>query len=240
MMAGDKSAKAVQALHNTMVLLRDELAKKNQTIHKLERRLYLNQNKISIEKEVEKEEDDQEDAIEEIDDLIREDPVMEFHLSEEENEENPEVKIHTLIVHKDIELHQPPTINCSSTRPILRSLSRSPRSCTGSQTDISALFPINKNWASEPSGMNIKPFPSQAEFELPSMNYRKAVIDWDAFDRLKHFDDVPLNRTGHSSGGSTDSLLEEANDYLLVAQQKVVTCEDWKDIEARKETRKQD
>ena len=71
MMAGDKSAKAVQALHKTMVLLRDELAKKNQTIHKLERRLYLNQNKISIEKEVEKEEDDQEDAIEEIDDLIK-------------------------------------------------------------------------------------------------------------------------------------------------------------------------
>ena len=50
----------------------------------------MNQNKISIENEVEKEEDDQEDVIEEIDDLIREDPVMEFHLSEEENEENNE------------------------------------------------------------------------------------------------------------------------------------------------------
>ena len=234
MMAGDKSAKAVQALHKTMVLLRDELAKKNQTIHKLERRLYLNQNKISIENEVDN--DPEEEIIEEIDDLIREDPVMEFHLSEEENEENPEVKIHTLIVHKDIELHQPPTIDCSSTRPILRSLSKSPRSCTGSQTDISALFPINKNWASEPSGMNIKP---TENLELPSMNYRKAVIDWDAFDRLKQFDDVPLNRTSHSSGGSTDSLLEEANDYLFVAQQKVVTCEDWKEIEARKGTRKQ-
>lgn len=234
MMAGDKSAKAVQALHKTMVLLRDELAKKNQTIHKLERRLYLNQNKISIENEVDN--DPEEEVIEEIDDLIREDPVMEFHLSEEENEENPEVKIHTLIVHKDIELHQPPTIDCSSTRPILRSLSKSPRSCTGSQTDISALFPINKNWASEPSGMNIKP---TENLELPSMNYRKAVIDWDAFDRLKQFDDVPLNRTSHSSGGSTDSLLEEANDYLFVAQQKVVTCEDWKEIEARKGTRKQ-
>ena len=234
MMAGDKSAKAVQALHKTMVLLRDELAKKNQTIHKLERRLYLNQNKISIENEVDN--DPEEEVIEEIDDLIKEDPVMEFHLSEEENEENPEVKIHTLIVHKDIELHQPPTIDCSSTRPILRSLSKSPRSCTGSQTDISALFPINKNWASEPSGMNIKP---TENLELPSMNYRKAVIDWDAFDRLKQFDDVPLNRTSHSSGGSTDSLLEEANDYLFVAQQKVVTCEDWKEIEARKGTRKQ-
>ena len=90
-MAGDKSAKAVQALHKTMVLLRDELAKKNQTIHKLERRLYLNQNKISIENEVDN--DPEEEVIEEIDDLIREDPVMEFHLSEEENEENPEVKI---------------------------------------------------------------------------------------------------------------------------------------------------
>ena len=234
MMAGDKSAKAVQALHKTMVLLRDELAKKNQTIHKLERRLYLNQNKISIENEVDN--DPEEEVIEEIDDLIREDPVMEFHLSEEENEENPEVKIHTLIVHKDIELHQPPMLDCSSTRPILRSLSKSPRSCTGSQTDISALFPINKNWASEPSGMNIKP---TENLELPSMNYRKAVIDWDAFDRLKQFDDVPLNRTSHSSGGSTDSLLEEANDYLFVAQQKVVTCEDWKEIEARKGTRKQ-
>ena len=234
MMAGDKSAKAVQALHKTMVLLRDELAKKNQTIHKLERRLYLNQNKISIENEVDN--DPEEEVIEEIDDLIREDPVMEFHLSEEENEDNPEVKIHTLIVHRDIELHQPPTIDCSSTRPILRSLSKSPRSCTGSQTDISALFPINKNWASEPSGMNIKP---TENLELPSMSYRKAVIDWDAFDRLKQFDDVPLNRTSHSSGGSTDSLLEEANDYLFVAQQKVVTCEDWKEIEARKGTRKQ-
>ena len=232
-MAGDKSAEAVQALHKTMVLLRDELAKKNQTIQTLERRLHLNQNKITIETEEGDVIEEQEEVIEEIDDLIREDPVMEFHLSEDENEENPEVKIHTLIVHKDIELHQEPMIECSSTRPILRSISKSPRSCAGSQTDITALFPM-KTWSSEPS---IKKPP---EFELPSMNYRKAVIDWDAFDRLKQFDDVPILNSEHSSGGSTDSLLEEANDYLFVAQQKVVTCQDWKEIDARRETRKQD
>ena len=232
-MAGDKSAEAVQALHKTMVLLRDELAKKNQTIQTLERRLHLNQNKITIETEEGDVIEEQEEVIEEIDDLIREDPVMEFHLSEDENEENPEVKIHTLIVHKDIELHQEPMIECSSTRPILRSISKSPRSCAGSQTDITALFPM-KTWSSEPS---IKKPP---EFELPSMNYRKAVIDWDAFDRLKQFDDVPILNAEHSSGGSTDSLLEEANDYLFVAQQKVVTCQDWKEIDARRETRKQD
>ena len=232
-MAGDKSAEAVQALHKTMVLLRDELAKKNQTIQTLERRLHLNQNKITIETEEGDVIEGQEEVIEEIDDLIREDPVMEFHLSEDENEENPEVKIHTLIVHKDIELHQEPMIECSSTRPILRSISKSPRSCAGSQTDITALFPM-KTWSSEPS---IKKPP---EFELPSMNYRKAVIDWDAFDRLKQFDDVPILNAEHSSGGSTDSLLEEANDYLFVAQQKVVTCQDWKEIDARRETRKQD
>ena len=232
-MAGDKSAEAVQALHKTMVLLRDELAKKNQTIQTLERRLHLNQNKITIETEEGDVIEEQEEVIEEIDDLIREDPVMEFHLSEDENEENPEVKIHTLIVHKDIELHQEPMIECSSTRPILRSISKSPRSCAGSQTDITALFPM-KTWSSEPS---IK---KPSEFELPSMNYRKAVIDWDAFDRLKQFDDVPILNAEHSSGGSTDSLLEEANDYLFVAQQKVVTCQDWKEIDARRETRKQD
>ena len=232
-MAGDKSAEAVQALHKTMVLLRDELAKKNQTIQTLERRLHLNQNKITIETEEGDVIEEQEEVIEEIDDLIREDPVMEFHLSEDENEENPEVKIHTLIVHKDIELHQEPMIECSTTRPILRSISKSPRSCAGSQTDITALFPL-KTWSSEPS---IKKPP---EFELPSMNYRKAVIDWDAFDRLKQFDDVPILNAEHSSGGSTDSLLEEANDYLFVAQQKVVTCQDWKEIDARRETRKQD
>ena len=232
-MAGDKSAEAVQALHKTMVLLRDELAKKNQTIQTLERRLHLNQNKITIETEEGDVIEEQEEVIEEIDDLIREDPVMEFHLSEDENEENPEVKIHTLIVHKDIDLHQEPMIECSTTRPILRSISKSPRSCAGSQTDITALFPL-KTWSSEPS---IKKPP---EFELPSMNYRKAVIDWDAFDRLKQFDDVPILNAEHSSGGSTDSLLEEANDYLFVAQQKVVTCQDWKEIDARRETRKQD
>ena len=232
-MAGDKSAEAVQALHKTMVLLRDELAKKNQTIQTLERRLHLNQNKITIETEEGDVIEEQEEVIEEIDDLIREDPVMEFHLSEDENEENPEVKIHTLIVHKDIELHQEPMIECSTTRPILRSISKSPRSCAGSQTDITALFPL-KTWSSEPS---IKKPP---EFELPSMNYRKAVIDWDAFDRLKQFDDVPILNAEHSSGGSTDSLLEEANDYLYVTQQKVVTCQDWKEIDARRETRKQD
>ena len=232
-MAGDKSAEAVQALHKTMVLLRDELAKKNQTIQTLERRLHLNQNKITIETEEGDVIEEQEEVIEEIDDLIREDPVMEFHLSEDENEENPEVKIHTLIVHKDIELHQERMIECSTTRPILWSISKSPRSCAGSQTDITALFPL-KTWSSEPS---IKKPP---EFELPSMNYRKAVIDWDAFDRLKQFDDVPILNAEHSSGGSTDSLLEEANDYLYVAQQKVVTCQDWKEIDARRETRKQD
>ena len=85
-----------------------------------------------------------------------------------------------------------------------------------------------KSWSSEPQ------LKTQSTFELPSMHFRKAVIDWEAFDLLKNFDDVPMTTAAHSSGGSTDSLLEEANDYLFVAQQKLVTAQDWREIEARK------
>ena len=84
-----------------------------------------------------------EDPIEEIDDLIREDPVMEFRLSDEEDEDEneknkdsllvPDVKVHTLIVNQDIDLHLPPgnsaKVTFSAIRPILKSPPKSPRSC---------------------------------------------------------------------------------------------------------------
>ena len=86
--------------------------------------------------------------------------------------------------------------------------------------------------------------------EIPSMNYRKAQIDWEAFDRLKfsHGDHgCTLNETqdfsrsrSSSESGSTDSLLEEVNDFLNVAKHKLVTMKDWEQIRAKKpkETKK--
>ena len=86
---------------------------------------------------------DNADPIQEIDDLIREDPVMEFHLSDEEDDEEneknkdsllvPDVKVHTLIVNQDIDLHLPPEssakVTFSAVRPILKPPPKSPRSC---------------------------------------------------------------------------------------------------------------
>ena len=76
---------------------------------------------------------------------------MEFVASEDEVELDSinvsDVKVHTFFVKEHIDVHMPPKnlrtktegMNFSEIRPILRFPSNSPRSCTGSQTDISAL-----------------------------------------------------------------------------------------------------
>ena len=69
--------------------------------------------------------------------------------------EETDVKTHTLFIHKDIDVHYPPEVSNNfqknknnkqsaevtfcNVRPILKMPSISPRSCRGSQTDISAL-----------------------------------------------------------------------------------------------------
>lgn len=168
-MAFDKNAKAVEALHKTMVMLREELAKKNQKIKILESRLNHDLEAIEVEKKEEEVKivvNGNYEYDEKIDDfidehIVTEDPVMDFVMSEEEegndqNEKNldsmkiSDVKIHTLVVKKDIDVHPIPRflrnneshcegMSFSEIRPILRLPSNSPRSCTGSQTDISAL-----------------------------------------------------------------------------------------------------
>ena len=82
---------------------------------------------------------------------ITEDPVMEFVASEDEVELDSinvsDVKVHTFFVKEHIDVHMPPKCLRTKTkgmvfseiRPILRFPNNSPRSCTGSQTDISAL-----------------------------------------------------------------------------------------------------
>ena len=42
------------------------------------------------------------------------------------------------------------------------------------------------------------------------------------------------NNTNSSGSGSTDSLIEEANCFLHVAKQKLVTTQDWTQIQAKK------
>ena len=163
-MALDKNTEAVEALHKTMVMLREELSKKNQKIRYLESRLNHDLEAIHIDGEEPKEEfRTEKNSVKEIIDEsngVSEDPVLEFVLSDEEDEDQNEdqnnsmnvsdVKIHTLVVQQDIDVHPPPrhlTIepNCgglmtfSDVRPILRLPSHSPRSSTGSQTDITAL-----------------------------------------------------------------------------------------------------
>ena len=85
---------------------------------------------------------------------------MEFVVSEDENDNEvdqldsinvSDVKTHTFFVKEHIDVHLPPPshifrnktdgMSFSEIRPILRFPSNSPRSCTGSQTDISALNP---------------------------------------------------------------------------------------------------
>ena len=99
-MAFDKNAKAVEALHKTMVMLREELAKKNQKIKILESRLNRDLEAIEVEKKEEEvkivvsgnnnyEYDDKiDDFIDES--IVTEDPVMDFVMSEEEegNDQN--------------------------------------------------------------------------------------------------------------------------------------------------------
>ena len=42
------------------------------------------------------------------------------------------------------------------------------------------------------------------------------------------------DNSGYSSGESTDTLLEEARNYIQMAKEKIVTLDDWKIIEENK------
>ena len=87
--------------------------------------------------------------------------------------------------------------------------------------------------------------------EIPAYNIKKAHIDWEAFDRLKYSyhkehmctlnnSESSFSRTSNtnsSGSGSTDSLIEEANDFLQVARKKLVTTQDWTQIQAKKSSK---
>ena len=86
---------------------------------------------------------------------------------------------------------------------------------------------------------------SGKKLEIPTATFRKAQIDWEAFDKLKvfkHHDVTECQLTFQrssscSSSGSTDSLIEEANHFLNVAKEKLVTTQDWSVIKSAKKTR---
>ena len=90
-------------------------------------------------------------------------------------------------------------------------------------------------------------FDQPLTIDIPSHNVRKAQIDWEAFDRLKYSykehlctldnSENSFSRS-NSSGGSTDSLIEEANDFLQVAKKKLVTTQDWSHIQNKKSVKK--
>ena len=147
-----------------------------------------------------------------------------------------------------------PGMTFSEIRPILRKYSNLSKSCAGSQTDISALGneiisseenSDQKKWTSEPSLVIFeksanKIFSSKSsgcarkiyKFEIPAV--KKAQIDWDAFDKLKNFDydhmNCELKKENSQNSGSTDSLIEEAENFLQIAKSKLVTTQDWSTI----------
>ena len=75
--------------------------------------------------------------------------------------------------------------------------------------------------------------------------------NWEAFDCLKysyhkeHFctfnnSESSFSRTSYtnsSRSGSTDSVIEEANDFFQVAKKKLVTTQDWTQIQAKKSSK---
>ena len=67
-------------------------------------------------------------------------------------------------------------------------------------------------------------------------------IDWEAFDKLKEFNYKNFNwkksNSSNNSSGSTDSLLEEANNFLEIAKERFVTTEDWIEIKSKKSSKK--
>ena len=67
-------------------------------------------------------------------------------------------------------------------------------------------------------------------------------IDWEAFDKLKEFNYKNFNwkksNSSNNSSGSTDSLLEEANNFLEIAKERFVTTEDWVEIKSKKSSKK--
>jgi hypothetical protein len=85
---------------------------------------------------------------------------------------------------------------------------------------------------------NFEPLTIEIDQEV---DYKKANIDWEAFDKLKNLQynfTNGVHSARSSSGDSTDSLIEEANDYLQVAQSKLVTIDDWNEISNKKNTRR--
>ena len=55
-----------------------------------------------------------------------------------------------------------------------------------------------------------------------------------SFTVPKKTENVIIDHSGYSSGESTDTLLEEARNYVQMAKEKIVTVEDWKVIEEKK------
>ena len=90
-MALDKTSEAVEALHQTMVMLREELAKKNAKIKLLETQLNSNLETISIQPEETKNEVNiQNKTIAKLEEVISDDLVHDFKISDDE-EENEQV-----------------------------------------------------------------------------------------------------------------------------------------------------
>ena len=73
--------------------------------------------------------------------------------------------------------------------------------------------------------------------DIPDTKVKKAVIDWEPFDKLKEFSYKQFSwQKSSSSDGSTDSLLEEASNFLEIAKERFVTNEDWVQIKSKKKS----
>ena len=73
--------------------------------------------------------------------------------------------------------------------------------------------------------------------DIPDTKVKRAVIDWEPFDKLKEFSYKQFSlQKSNSSDGSTDSLLEEASNFLEIAKERFVTNEDWVQIKSKKKS----
>ena len=96
--------------------------------------------------------------------------------------------------------------------------------------DFSSKITEKSEWTKEIEILRKEILCQKEKCEVDSKNFIKSS----EFEVTRRVSKATIENSGYSSGESTDTLLEEARNYVQMAKEKIVTLDDWKIIEERK------
>lgn len=96
--------------------------------------------------------------------------------------------------------------------------------------DFSSKITEKSEWTKEIEIIRNEIICQKEKCEVDSKNFTRPS----EFEVTRKISKTITDNSGYSSGDSTDTLLEEARNYIQVAKEKIVTLDDWKIIEEKK------